>query len=81
MTKDLATVGRLGVHAEGSVITARYAKGANAEVDVAAVAAFERALAIQRRSALKATPAEDSRTARPVHARKRRTRRDLRDVG
>jgi integrase len=44
VTRDLATVGRLGLHAEGSTIPARYAKGANAEVDRAAVAAFGAAL-------------------------------------
>lgn len=44
VTRDLATVGRLGVHAEGSVVTARYAKGANADVDLAAVAAFDTTL-------------------------------------
>jgi integrase len=51
VTRDLATVGRLGLHAEGSPVTARYAKGANREVDVAATVAFEAALLEQRRLA------------------------------
>lgn len=51
VTRDLATVGRLGLHAEGSPVTARYAKGANREVDVAATVAFEAALVEQRRLA------------------------------
>lgn len=49
VTGDLATVGRLGLHAEGSPMTARYAKGANHAVDVAATVAFAAALAEQRR--------------------------------
>lgn len=51
VTRDLATVGRLGLHAEGSPIPARYAKGANQAVDRAATAAFSTALAEQRRVA------------------------------
>jgi integrase len=39
-TRDLATVARLLGHAEGSPVTARYAMGANAEVDRAALAAL-----------------------------------------
>lgn len=39
-TRDIATVGRLLGHAEGSVVTLRYAKGAHAEVDRAALAAM-----------------------------------------
>lgn len=45
-TRDLATVGRLLGHAPGSTVTARYAMGAHAEVDRAAiegVAAMRRA--------------------------------------
>jgi integrase len=38
-TGDNATVGRLLGHAEGSVVTLRYSKGAHAEVDRAALAA------------------------------------------
>jgi integrase len=54
ITRDTATVARLGMHAEGSPITARYTKGANQEVDEAAVAAFSEVLAARRRGALKA---------------------------
>ena len=39
-TRDLATVGRLLGHAEGSAITSRYAMGAHAEVDRAALEAL-----------------------------------------
>lgn len=44
-TKDLATVARFAMHAEGSPLTARYAQGANQDVDRAAVAAFDTAMA------------------------------------
>lgn len=60
VTRDLATVGRLGLHAEGSPITARYAKGANQAVDVAAAAAFSVALEAQRELARKAAEAVNS---------------------
>ena len=53
-TRDLATVSRLLLHAEGSVITARYAKAAHAAVDVAAVAAFSASL--QPKTGLKLSP-------------------------
>jgi len=53
VTRDLATVGRLGLHAEGSRITARYARGAHEEVDLAAVKAFDQTLATARQEALK----------------------------
>jgi integrase len=49
-TLDLATVARFAMHAEGSPLTAQYAKGANDEVDAAAVAAFN-ASARKRRQA------------------------------
>jgi len=39
-TRDLKTVARFLLHADGSTQTARYAKAADAEVDVAAAAAF-----------------------------------------
>lgn len=55
-TRDLATVGRLGLHAEGSPMTARYAKGANRDVDAAAVAAFSTGLAALRQGAIKPVP-------------------------
>jgi integrase len=44
-TRDTATVGRLMVHAEGSTVTSRYTKGAHAEVNRAAVAAFSQDIA------------------------------------
>ena len=52
-TRDEATVARLGMHAEGSPMTARYTRGAHQEVDAAAVAAFSQSLVEQRRGALK----------------------------
>jgi integrase len=58
VTKDLATVGRLGLHAEGSKATARYAKGANQTVDAAAVAALGQDLATARQLSLKLVPAK-----------------------
>ena len=81
VTKDLATVARLGVHAEGSVVTARYARGANTEVDLAAVAAFDTAVADLRRQSLTVEPPADSRPARPARSRNRRMRKTLRRVG
>ncbi len=59
VTRDLATVGRLGIHKEGSTVTARYAKGANQDVDAAAVTAFSAALASQRQQALNAAPGQE----------------------
>jgi len=56
ITRDTATVGRLGMHAEGSPITARYTQGANEEVDAAAVAAFSTVLAARRQGAIKPVP-------------------------
>lgn len=55
-TRDLAVVARFAMHAEGSPLTAQYAKGANDEVDAAAVAAFN-ASARKRRQAAQAGPA------------------------
>lgn len=63
VTRDLATVGRLGLHAPGSRVPARYAMGANAEVDAAAVAAFSAALTRRK------LPAKAARTGK---ARKRK---------
>lgn len=57
VTRDLATVGRLGLHAKGSKITARYAQGANDVVDAAAVEAFGASLVAKRQASLKAAPA------------------------
>lgn len=56
VTRDLATVGRLGLHAEGSKVTARYAKGADQAVDVAATAALTQFLATSRQLSLKLAP-------------------------
>lgn len=76
---DLATVARFMLHSEGSPITARYAKGANVDVDRAAAAAFGAARAEQQRLALKAQ-ASGSRPAVPARQRKAKTRRHLRKV-
>lgn len=57
VTRDLATVGRLGLHAEGSKVTARYAKGADQAVDAAATAALGQFLATSRQLSLKLAPA------------------------
>jgi len=56
VTKDLATVGRFGLHAEGSKVTARYARGANQTVDVEAAAALGKDLATARQLSLKLAP-------------------------
>jgi len=56
VTRDLATVGRLGLHAEGSKVTARYAKGADYAVDAAATAALGQFLATSRQLSLKLAP-------------------------
>ena len=69
---DLATVGRFGLHAEGSKVTARYAKGANQAVDVAAAAAVSAALATQRQLSLKATPVPASAQKLPAKVTRRR---------
>jgi len=61
VTKDLATVGRLGLHAEGSRATARYAKGANQTVDAAAVAKLDQDLATSRQLSLKLAPVQAPR--------------------
>lgn len=66
VTHDLATVARFGLHAEGSPITQRYAKGANQDVDAAAAVAFSTALADQRRLSLKGVaPVHGSRKKLP----------------
>lgn len=67
VTRDLATVGRLGLHTEGSKMTARYAKGANQEVDAAAVAALGAAWQQRRQASLKvATPGQNAGTKVPA---------------
>jgi len=64
VTKDLATVGRFGLHAEGSKVTARYARGANQVVDVVAAAALGQDLATSRQLSLKLAPAAGSVVAK-----------------
>jgi len=66
---DLATVARFLGHAPGSSVTARYAQGANAAVDVAAAAAFSASRAAER--------AAESPRKLPTAA-KRRSRKQLR---
>jgi integrase len=56
VTRDLATVGRLGLHAEGSKVTARYAKGADYAVDAAAATALNQFLTTSRQLSLKLAP-------------------------
>lgn len=51
VTRDIATVARLGMHAAGSPITARYTQGAHEDVDRAAVAALGQSFADQRQAA------------------------------
>lgn len=53
VTRDEATVARLGLHAENSIVTKRYTKAAHQDVDRAAVAAFSTSVAQARREALK----------------------------
>jgi len=62
VTRDLATVARFLGHAPGSVVTARYAQGANAAVDTAAAQAFSQALATQRQLALKPAPSSPAQS-------------------
>jgi integrase len=50
-THDLATVARFALHAAGSPITARYAQGANREVDQAAALRLDAEWAAQRQAA------------------------------
>lgn len=56
LTRDLATVGRFLMHAEGSPMTARYAKAANQDVDREAAAKVSAALQIARREELRTVP-------------------------
>lgn len=56
VTRDEATVGRLGLHAPGSKMTARYTKAAHEDVDAAAVADFGTSLSLQRQQGLKPAP-------------------------
>ncbi len=75
VTRDRSTVERLGLHAEGSVCSARYTKGANREVDAAAVAAFSASLALQRQQALKAATAPRVEAAAVSSARRKLPRK------
>lgn len=72
-TGDLATVARFLGHADGSTVTARYALGANAQVDQAAVQAFNAA-----RSAEQERAALPKRAPKRARARKRRLTKRLR---
>lgn len=72
VTKDLATVGRLGMHSARSLMPARYAKAANQEVNVAAVAAVEAALVAQRQAQLKAAPGHPAGVSLPRRLTKAR---------
>ena len=65
-TRDLATVGRFGLHAEGSRVTARYAQGANRDVDIAAAAAMSADLATSQREALKSIAVQNRYTKLPA---------------
>jgi hypothetical protein len=56
VTRDEATVGRLGLHAEGSPMTARYTRGAHDDVDAAAVEAVGAALIGRQREQIKPVP-------------------------
>jgi integrase len=56
--QDLATVARFGLHAEGSRVTARYAKGANQTVDAEAAKALSQTLATARQLSLKLAPVQ-----------------------
>ena len=69
---DLATVGRLLGHAEGSIVTHRYAMGANQDVDRAALAAVAAARAGQ--------VSPHSLSTKPVRASKQRKDKRLRRV-
>ena len=65
-TGDLATVGRFGLHAPGSTVTARYAQGANRDVDLAAAAAMSADLARVQREALKSVSVHQSAQKLPA---------------
>ena len=64
-TGDLATVGRMLGHVEGSIVSHRYAMGAHAEVDRAAATALQAAREAARRRATEA-PATPTTPRRPV---------------
>lgn len=58
VTRDEATVQRLGMHAHGSLMTKRYTKAANPEIDRAAVEQFSNHRVTLRRQSLKTVPAQ-----------------------
>lgn len=66
VTRDRSTVERLGLHAKGSVCSARYTKAADEAVDAAAVEAFNAALETQRQLTLKAAPVQESAKKLPA---------------
>lgn len=68
LTRDLATVARFLGHAPGSPVTARYAMGANDDVDTAAIAAFNAARMAERKSPSKLS--ERKKPRRRNHLRK-----------
>lgn len=81
VTGDLATVGRMGLHTEGSKMTARYAQGANHTVDMAAAAALGAAWSQRRQASLKVAAAVQKSAekvpAKGARASKRRVVNEL----
>lgn len=82
-TGDLATVGRMLLHAEGSPMTARYAKAGNADVDAAAAAAFSASVAHVPVASVPAPLAKPSKSCprKLSPTGKQRERKHLRVVG
>ena len=82
VTRDLATVARFLLHAEGSPITARYAKAAHRDVDVAAAAQLEAAFAAARQAAATSAgrPPVAKLPVRVASAKKSRRMKHLRVV-
>jgi integrase len=77
-TRDEATVGRLGLHAEGSPMPARYTRGAHAVVDRAAVAMVGAALGARQREVALPGPAAAAPVRQPAqkcHAKVSRRRK------
>jgi integrase len=71
-THDLATVGRLLGHVEGSIVTHRYAMGAHAAVDRAALAKVQTARAAQRPGSLATLPAAQTLPEKSARRSKRK---------
>jgi len=78
-TRDLATVGRLLGHVEGSVVTAQYARGAHTAVDAAAIAAVSADRAAQVAQLARVAPSTKLPRKLP-RRRKRRVIKHLRVV-